>query len=444
MPRIQLSDHFTYRKLLRFVLPSIVMMIFTSVYGVVDGLFVSNYVGKTPFAALNLIMPLLMIMGAIGFMIGTGGSAIVSKTLGEGDKEKANHYFSMLIYTTIISGLVLTAAGLIWLRPIAAAMGADASMLEDCVLYGRILLFSLTAFMLQCVFQSFLVTAEKPNLGLGITVMAGLTNIFLDFLFVAVFRWGLAGAAFATAMSQMVGGVLPLFYFARKNDSLLHLTKASWNWKVLLKTCTNGASELMTNISMSLVNILYNFQLMRLAGQDGVAAYGVIMYVNFTFSSIFIGYSIGSAPVFSYHYGAANHAELKSLFRKSLLLTGIWGIALTALAIVLAAPLSRLFVGYDAGLYQMTSHGFRLYALSFLLCGFNIFGSAFFTALNNGAVSAAISFLRTLLFQIAVVLVLPAIFGINGIWLAVVVAELLALLVTVTFFAAKKNQYHYA
>ena len=444
MARIQLSDHFNYKKLLRFVLPSIIMMIFTSVYGVVDGLFVSNYVGKTPFAALNLIMPLLMIMGAIGFMIGTGGSAIVSKTLGEGEQKKANQYFSMLVYATIASGLVLTAAGLIWIRPIAAAMGADASMMEDCVLYGRILLFSLTAFMLQCVFQSFLVTAEKPKLGLGITVMAGLTNIFLDFLFVAVFRWGLAGAAFATAISQIVGGVLPLFYFARKNDSLLRLTKASWNRKVLLKTCTNGSSELMTNISMSLVNILYNFQLMRLAGQDGVAAYGVIMYVNFTFSSIFIGYSIGCAPIFSYHYGAANHAELKSLFRKSLILTGIWGVLLTALAIALAAPLSHLFVGYDAELYQMTSHGFRLYALSFLLCGFNIFGSAFFTALNNGAVSAAISFLRTLLFQIVVVIVLPILFGLNGIWLAVVAAELLALLVTVTFFATKKKQYHYA
>ncbi len=441
--RIQLFEHFTYKKLLRFVLPSIIMMIFTSIYGVVDGLFVSNLVGKTPFAALNLIMPLLMIMGALGFMIGTGGSAIVSKTLGEGNREKANKYFSMLVYITIGSGIILTVIGLIFIRPIAAAMGADGSMLEGCVLYGRILLISLTAFMLQNVFQSFLVTAEKPNLGLAITVGAGFTNIILDFLFIAVFGWGLAGAAIATAFSQVIGGISPIIYFLRKNNSLLRLTKAKFNGKVLLKTCTNGSSELMTNISLSVVNILYNFQLMSIAGEDGVAAYGVIMYVNFVFTAIFIGYSIGSAPIIGYHFGASNHAELKNLFRKSLVLIGIWGISLTVLAVGLSAPLSKIFVGYDQALFEMTSHGFRLYALSFIVNGFNIFGSAFFTALNNGAISATISFLRTLVFQIAVLLILPAIIGLDGIWLAIVIAELLALIVTIVFFITKKNQYHY-
>lgn len=442
--RIQLSEHFSYQKLLRFVLPSVVMMIFTSIYGVVDGLFVSNFVGKTPFAAVNLIMPLLMILGALGFMIGTGGSAIVSKTMGEGNLEKANQYFSMLVYVTIAGGILLTILGQIGIRPLAMAMGATENMIDDCVLYGRILLVSLTAFMLQNVFQSFFVTAEKPQLGLGITVAAGLTNMVLDFLFIAVFHWGVAGAAVATALSQVVGGIVPIFYFMRSNNSRLRISKAKWDGRALLKSCTNGSSELMTNVSMSLVNMLYNFQLMRLVGENGVAAYGVIMYVNLIFVSIFLGYSIGSAPIVGYHYGAANHGELKSLFRKSLTLIGIAGIVLTLLAVGLSGPLSKVFVGYDEELFALTKHGFQLYSLSFLVTGFNIFGSAFFTALNNGAVSAMISFLRTLLFQIIVVLILPIFLGIHGIWLAIVVAELMALVVTVLFFITKRKQYHYA
>ena len=442
--RIQLSEHFSYQKLLRFVLPSVVMMIFTSIYGVVDGLFVSNFVGKTPFAAVNLIMPLLIMLGALGFMIGTGGSAIVAKTMGEGDREKANQYFSMLVYVTIAGGILLTILGQIGLRPLALAMGATENLIDDCVLYGRILLVSLTAFMLQNVFQSFFVTAEKPQLGLGITVAAGLTNMVLDFLFIAVFHWGVAGAAVATALSQVVGGIVPIFYFVRQNNSRLCISKAKWDGRALLKSCTNGSSELMTNISTSLVNILYNFQLMRLVGEDGVAAYGVIMYVNFIFMGIFLGYSIGSAPIIGYHYGAANHVELKSLFRKSLTLIGIAGIVLTLLAVGLSGSLAKIFVGYDEKLFALTKHGFQLYSLSFLVTGFNIFGSAFFTALNNGAVSATISFLRTLLFQIIVVLILPIFLGINGIWLAIVVAELMALVVTVLFFITKRKQYHYA
>lgn len=442
--RIQLSDHFTYKKLLRFVLPSVVMMIFTSIYGVVDGLFVSNFVGKTPFAALNLIMPFLMMMAALGFMVGTGGSAIVAITLGEGDKEKANRYFSMLVYITIAAGLVLTVAGIAALRPIATAMGARGEMLEDCVLYGRIILFALAPFMLQNVFQSFFVTAEKPTLGLAMTVAAGLTNMVLDFVFIVPLGWGLAGAALATAFSQVVGGMAPLFYFARKNSSLLRLTRASFEGRILLKACTNGSSELMTNVSMSLVNILYNFQLMSVAGEDGVAAYGVIMYVNFIFAAMFLGYAIGSAPVISYHYGAANHPELKNLFRKSLTIVAAAALTLTVVAEVLSGPLAKVFVGYDAGLMELTRHGFRLYAISFLMNGFNIFGSAFFTALGDGLVSALISFLRTLLFQVAAVLLLPLILGVDGIWLAIVAAELLALLVTVWFLVRKRGQYHYA
>ena len=440
---IQLSDHFTYKKLLRFTFPSIVMMIFTSIYGVVDGIFVSNYVGKTPFAAVNLIMPFLMIFSAIGFMIGAGGSAVVAKTFGEGKKEKANSIFSMLIYVTIGFGILLTILGLVILRPVSILLGAEGAMLENCVTYGRILLLALTAFMLQNAFQSLFVTAEKPGLGLAVSVIAGLTNILLDALFVAVSKWGLVGAAAATVLSQLVGGIIPLLYFIFPNNSQLRLGKAKFYGRALLRTCTNGSSELVTNLSMSLVNMLYNFQLMRFAGEDGVAAYGVIMYVNFIFIGAYMGYSIGTAPIISYHYGAENSKELKNLRKKSLRLILIGSLVLTAIAELLALPLSKIFVGYDTDLLAMTQRAFVLYSLSFLISGFNIFGSSFFTALNNGLVSAIISFLRTLFFQIAAVLILPIFLKLDGIWLAIVVAELVSLVVTAYFFVKMKPKYHY-
>ncbi len=442
--QIQLSEHFTYKKLLRFVLPSIVMMIFTSIYGVVDGLFVSNYVGKTAFAAVNLIMPFLMAISALGFMIGTGGSAIVAKTLGEGKKEQANEYFSMLVYITLIGGIVLSALGILFSPLIARGLGADGALLTNCVLYARITLLSMPAFMLQNVFQSFFVTAEKPKLGLGVIVIAGVTNMVLDFLLVGVFQIGLAGAAFATVTSECIGGLFPILYFARKNSSLLKLGRTHFNGKIFLCACGNGSSELMTNLSSSIVNSLYNIQLMNLAGENGVAAFGTIMYVNFIFIAIFLGYSIGSAPLVSYHYGAGNHDELKNLFQKSLRLIGIWGLMLFILAQLIARPLAAIFVGYDADLFSMTQNGFRIYCIAYLINGFNIYGSSFFTALNNGLISAAISFLRTLVFQLAAVLLLPLLLGINGIWSAVAVAELLTLGLTVTFFVRKRKKYHYA
>ena len=442
--QIQLSEHFTYKKLLRFVLPSIVMMIFTSIYGVVDGLFVSNYVGKTAFAAVNLIMPFLMAISALGFMIGTGGSAIVAKTLGEGKKEQANEYFYMLVYITLIGGIVLSALGILFSPLIARGLGADGALLTNCVLYARITLLSMPAFMLQNVFQSFFVTAEKPKLGLGVIVIAGVTNMVLDFLLVGVFQIGLAGAAFATVTSECIGGLFPILYFARKNSSLLKLGRTHFNGKIFLCACGNGSSELMTNLSSSIVNSLYNIQLMNLAGENGVAAFGTIMYVNFIFIAIFLGYSIGSAPLVSYHYGAGNHDELKNLFQKSLRLIGIWGLMLFILAQLIARPLAAIFVGYDADLFSMTQNGFRIYCIAYLINGFNIYGSSFFTALNNGLISAAISFLRTLVFQLAAVLLLPLLLGINGIWSAVAVAELLTLGLTVTFFVRKRKKYHYA
>lgn len=442
--KIQLSEHFTYHKLLRFVFPSIVMMIFTSIYSVVDGLFVSNFAGKTALASINLVFPALMGLSALGFMIGTGGSAIVAKTLGEGEKEKANEYFSMLVYVTAIGGILLSILGALMIPEIARMLGAKGELLDNCILYARISFLSMPAFMLQNVFQSFFVTAEKPKLGLFVIVTAGVTNMVLDFVFVGVLGLGLTGAAVATVCGEFIGGLFPILYFTRPNSSLLHLGKTHFNGRILLQTCINGSSELMTNLSSSIVNSLYNIQLMKFAGENGVAAYGAIMYVSFIFVAIFLGYSIGSAPIISFHYGAGNHDELKNLFKKSLRLIGCWGLMLAVISQFLAIPLSTLFVGYDAELLAMTRQGFRIYCLVYLFNGFNIFGSSFFTALSNGGVSAAISFLRTLVFQIAAVLILPAILGINGIWFAVSAAELLTLCVTITFLIRQRNKYHYA
>lgn len=441
--KIQLSDHFTYRKLFRFTFPSIIMMIFTSIYGIVDGFFVSNFVGKTPFAAVNFIMPFLMILGAIGFMFGTGGSALIAKTLGEGEPERAKELFSLFVYISTGCGVVLAIIGLIVLEPVANLLGATGELLDNCVLYGRIILTALPAFLLQYEFQSFFITAEKPQLGLAVTVAAGITNMVLDALLVAVFPLGLAGAAAATALSQCVGGIFPLIYFARENNSLLRLTKTKMDGRALFKACTNGSSELMSNISMSIVGMLYNAQLMKYAGENGVAAYGVLMYVSMIFVSVFVGYSVGTAPIIGYHYGAGNQEELKGIFRKSLIIIGTFSVGMVILSESLALPLSLIFVSYDQALLDLTMEGFLVYSLSFLFSGLAIYGSAFFTALNNGLVSAFISFLRTLVFQIAAVIFLPMIWDINGIWASLVVAELMAALVTTAFLIGKRAQYQY-
>ena len=441
--KIKLSDHFTYSKLLRFVFPSIIMMVFTSIYGVVDGLFVSNFAGKTAFASINLVMPFVMILGGIGFMIGTGGTALVSKVLGEGKKEKANEIFTMMIIFTLLLGALLSVIGVISMPWVAKFLGATEEMMADCVLYGRIVTGFTVAFMLQNVFQSFLIAAEKPKLGLLATVLAGIANMALDAIFIIVFKWGVAGAAIATGLSQCVGGIFPLIYFLRKNSSLLRLTKTKLEIKPILNACGNGSSELMSNISSSVVSMIYNFQLMKYVGEDGVSAYGVLMYVQFIFVAIYIGYSIGCAPITGYHFGARNHNELKNMLRKSSFLSAVSGVVLTILAILLSSPLAKIFVGYDKELYELTRHAFRLFAYSFLLAGFNIFTSSFFTALNNGAVSAAISFMRTLIFQTSSVLILPIFLGVDGIWWAITVAEFFAFILSLIFLFAKRKKYNY-
>ncbi len=443
--RIQLSDHFTYRKLLTFTLPSILMMIFTSIYGVVDGLFVSNFAGDIPFKAVNLIMPFLMIVATVGFMFGSGGTAIVANTFGAGHKEKANRYFSLFVYVTFALGMVFAAAAFIFLRPISALLGAEGEILENCVLYGRIVLCALPFLVLQFLFQSFFVAAEKPRIGLFVIIAAGVTNMVLDAVLVTLLpqEYKLAGAAIATAASQFVGGFVPLIYFIRPNSSILRLGKTRFDGKAILKASINGSSEFMSNVSMSLVGMLYNIQLLQFAGDDGVAAYGVMMYVSMIFSAVFVGYSVGTAPVIGYHNGAGNHAELQGILKKSMVILAISGLAMLAAAEWLAAPLSRIFVGYSRSLMDMTVHGFTIFAVSFPFMGYAIFASGFFTALNDGVTSAIISFLRTLVFQLGAVLLLPMLWKLDGIWWSVVVAEVMAVVFSVIFLIAKRKRFHY-
>ncbi len=447
---VKLSDHFNYRKLFRFTAPTIIMMVFVSIYGVVDGFFVSNFAGETEFTAVNLIYPVLMILGAVGFMIGAGGSALIGKNLGRGKTEKANRIFSLLVYLTILIGVVLAVIAMLFLRPIAQLLGAEGELLENCVLYGRIILIALPAQMLQFEFQSFFVTAEKPKLGLWFTLAAGCTNMLLDVLLVAVFPLGLMGAAIATAVSQLVGGVLPLIYFFRKNNSsLLRLGKMTFDGKSVLKAMGNGCSEFLANVAMSVVAMLYNAQLMHYAGEPGVAAYGVLMYVNFTFLSCLIGYSVGVAPVVSYHYGAKSQDELKNVFKKSLVVVAVMSACMLGAAMLLAAPVSKMFVGYNPDLEQMTVRGFYIFSFGFLFAGASIFASSFFTALNNGLISAIISFMRTLVFQVAAVLLLPIIFErlggnpLDGIWLSIVVAEVVAAVVSIVCILCNRKKYRY-
>ncbi|MBE6666444.1 MAG: MATE family efflux transporter [Ruminococcaceae bacterium] len=442
---IQLSDHFTYKKLLKFTLPSIAMMIFTSIYGVVDGFFVSNFAGDIPFKAVNLIMPFLMIFGTVGFIFGTGGTAIVAHVLGEGDREKANRYFSLFVYVTFTLGVIFAVLGIVFLRPIAVLLGAEGEILENCVLYGKIILLALPFLVLQFLFQSFFVAAEKPRMGLFVIIAAGVTNMVLDALLVTTLPqpYRIVGAAIATALSQFVGGVVPLVYFARKNTSLFRLGKTKFELRGIVRACVNGSSEFMSNISMSIVGMLYNIQLLKYAGEDGIAAYGVMMYVSFIFAAVFIGYSIGTAPIIAYHHGAENHKEVRGILRKSLLILVIGGVSMVLLAQLLAYPLAMIFVSYSEALMNMTVSGFRIFALSFLFMGFAIFGSGFFTALGDGLTSALISFLRTLVFQVGAVLLLPLVFDINGVWLASVVAEIMAVVFSFIFMAVKRKKFHY-
>ena len=440
---IKLSDHFTYGRLLRFTLPSVAMMIFTSIYGVIDGFFVANYVGETPFAALNLILPYVLIFLAFGTMFGVGGSALVAVILGEGDRKKANEIFSLVVYIMIGLGATVTVIGIVSAEPVAILLGADEEMLPYCVSYARICFGGAIPLILQYEFQSFCIVSEKPRLGLVVTIAAGVTNMVLDWLLVGVLGMGLDGAAYATVIGSAVGGVIPLVYFILPNSSLLRIGKAKWYGKDVIKVITNGSSEFLTEVSLSIVSMLYNIQLMKYAGQDGVAAYGVIMYLSYLFVGFFFGYSMGASPIIGYHYGAKNDSELQNVYKCSMRIMVIASVIVVALCVIFARPLGMIFVGDNEYLLEMTTTAIRIYSLCYLFAGVNIFGSALFTALNNGLISALISFMRVLVLQIMFVLVLPILFGLIGVWMSVIAAELGALFITIGCMVKYRKRYHY-
>lgn len=440
---IKLSDHFTYGRLIRFALPSIAMMVFTSIYSVIDGLFVSNLVGTAALAAVNLIFPLAAAFAAFGFMLGTGGAALVAKTMGEGDQVRADRLFSFIIASGLVGGIAFTGIALVVLPLFLSALGASGELMEFAMTYGRILAFAIPVYMIANIFQSFFIAAEKPHVGLAVMTAAGVVNIVLDYFFIAVFGWGIAGAAWATLIGQVLAAVIPVLYFFRSTTARLHFARPLVDFRALGKTCVNGSSELMTEVAASIVATLYNYQLMIFVGTEGVAAYGVIMYVNFIFTAMFFGYAMGTGPIVSYHYGAQHHYEMKNLLMKSLIIIGVASAIMVVLSQTFAQSLVSLFVGYDAALVALTVHGFRIYALSFLFCGFNIYGSAFFTALNNGKISALIAFIRTLILETSTVMILPLFFGINGIWSAIIVAEVVALILTIFFLVKNRKRYQY-
>lgn len=440
---VHLNEHFTYKKIIKAVIMPIFMMVFTSVYSIVDGFFVSNYVNKTAFAALNLVFPTLMILGSIGFMMGAGGSALVAKSLGEGKKDEANKIFSGVVYATAIMGVTVTLLVVFFVKDISVLLGATEEMLPYCVTYARILVAGITLFMIQNLFQTFFIVAERPGLGFFIIAAAGVTNIILDAVFIIVAKLGLAGAAYATVIGQFVGSVIPVIYFFSKKNPSLRLCKPTFAPHIILKTVTNGSSELLSNIAASIVSIVYNFQLLKFAGENGVSAYGIIMYTSFIFAAVFIGYAIGVAPIVSYNYGAQTHAELKNVLKKSLVLNAVSGAVMTVISASLAKVLASIFVSYDPELLSMTTTAIRIYSVSFIFMGINIFTSSFFTALNNGLISAIVSFSRTLVFQIGAVLLLPLAFGINGIWKAIIVAEGLAFVMDAIFIFVYRKKYNY-
>ncbi len=442
--QIKLSDHFTYEKLLRFTIPSIFMMIFTSIYGVVDGFFISNFVGKTAFASVNLIMPYLQILGGFGAMIGVGGSALVAKTFGEGDIHRGQRYFTMMMYLMFGSSILLTGVGIAILRPVAYLFGATDAMIGDVMTYGTVCLCFNVAQHAQYTLQSYMIVAEKPKFAMSVIIMAGVTNMILDYVFMAFFHMGVAGAALATGLSQCVGGGVPFVWFiSKRNKSDVRMCKTNFEVKPVVKACINGSSEMMTSISASVTGVLYNMQLMKYAGEDGVAAYGVVMYASFIFIGIFMGYSSGSSPVMGYHYGAANHKEMKNILKKSMIMLSSSAIVLTTTAIILAKTIASIFVGYDAELLEMTVRAFRICAIPFLVMWFNMYASSFFTALNDGAVSAAISFVRSLILPVICILVLPEIWQLDGVWYALDASEILSTVVSLGFMLGMRKKYKY-
>jgi len=443
--KIELQGHYGYGRLVRTMLPSIATMIVSSIYSIADGLFVSNYAGSTAFAAMNIIWPGIQILAVFGLMVGAGGSALVSKTLGEGDQDKACRIFSMLTRITMLAGIAMAFLFFILMKPLTWVLGAEGGMIQMATTYGRIIVITLPLYMIQMMFQPFFMVAEKPELGTQISIICGVVNIVLDALFIIVFRLGLIGAALGTAISIATGGLFSLIWFlSKRNKTHLQFRKnVKTEWKHVGKSCSNGLSEYVGNVALSVVSICYNLQLMKYIGESGVAAYGILMYLGFVFAAVFIGYNLSVTQIIAFNYGERNHTELRSLLHKSIILISVGGVIMTTVAETAAAPLARFFVGYDESICILTIRAIRIYMLSFLICGLNMFASAWFTALNNGIISAISAFVRTFIFELGCVFILPTFFGVDGIWNAVNVAEVCALLFSAFLITAFSKKYGY-
>ena len=441
MKEIKLSDHFSCAKLLLFAIPTIGMIMISITYDVVDGYFVSNYIGKTAFSAVNIIYPFQLLLSMVGYMFGSGGSALIAAELGDGNQQNARLYFTAIIKAAAAIGVVLAVAGVLLLRPVAVMIGATPEILEYGLPYGRTLFLFLPIMILGYTFQSILITAEKPKLGLYISLGNLFSNALLDWLFVAVFKWGMVGAAVATGIGACLNGLVPLIYFARPNSSPLHFCKGRVQVKPLLKACGNGSSEMVNDMSTSLIFVLYNYQLLRMLGEDGVAAYGVTVFVEGIFAAVFYGLAMQATSIVGYHFGAKNYPELKSLLKNGIILNFISGILMFVLAQVSAPLISRIYVGYDETVYRLSVHAMRMYAFAFLLQGFNEYASAYFTGLNNGLVSGILAFTRTFLIQTVMILVLPLLLGTDGLWLAQAATEVFAAVIAIVFFITRKHEY---
>ena len=446
---IHLSDHFTYKKILRFTIYPILMMLITSIYWIVDGFFISNYVGPSAFAGVNLIFPVVMIVACIGFMFGSGGAALVSKKLGEGDSDGANKTFSLITYVTLGTGLILSLIFFFLVRPIAMGFAsinqveASEAMIDSAEVYGRIMVGGVFLYIMQGYFHSFFSVNEKSSLGFLFTLISGLTNMLLDYLLIGVFRAGVVGAACASLSGMFISAVGPFLYFRFGKNNLIKLGKPRWNLNEITQSIANGSSEFVSNVSGSIVTIVFNVQLLKYIGEVGVSAYGIIGYVCFVFFAIFIGYSIGIAPVIGYNYGAKNPVELTNVLRKSFVIISVSGVAMTLLSAGLADPITRIFSAGVGELHTLGVRAMRIFSICYLMAGFSMFGSSFFTALNNGLISALISFCRTLVFQLGSVFVLPLIVGVDGIWFSIIVAEFLSMVMTIIFISARRRKYGY-
>lgn len=425
-----IGREFGFFSLLKFALPSVIMMMVMGLYSMVDSMFVSRFVSTNALSAINVVYPVINLLIGLGVMLASGGSAVIAAKMGAGKTDEARRDFSMIVTIGLASSIVIAVAGLIFIRPIVTFLGASELLVDYAVTYLAIILMFAPANMLQMLFQMFFVTAGRPGLGLTFIIGAGLVNAVLDYVFIVPLGMGIAGAALATGIGYLIPAAAGLiFFFGKKKE--LYFTKPKFSAAVLGSSCSNGSSEMVSNLSMAVVTLVFNRIMMNLAGEDGVAAVTIVMYAQFLLSSIFMGFSLGVQPVISFHHGAGNRRNLKGIYRHCIVFIAIAAVSVFAVAMTLGPTLTTIFTPKDTNVWTLAVRGFMILPFCFLLEGFSIYASAAFTALGDGKTSALISFLRTFLFILTGLLTLPLAFGIDGVWLAVPVAELCSVLVVI-------------